>query len=222
MKDNVLLINFKCYKEASGKNALELAKVCEKVSKEMNVEIIVCVQSCDIKAVSDNVSIKVYAQHADEFDYGAHTGAQLIDVLKDNGASGTLINHSENRVSIDKIRAVIEKSKEKGFEILVCAKDSDEVKNISALKPDYLAYEPPELIGGDISVSKAKPEMVSDSVKNADDIPLIIGAGVKNQEDVLKAIELGSKGILVASGVVKKETTEEKEKAIIDLIKGLI
>ncbi len=40
---------------------------------------------------------------------------------------------------------------------------------------------------------------------------------MKDREDVKKAVELGAKGILVASGVVKSENPEE---AISDLLMG--
>jgi triosephosphate isomerase len=47
---------------------------------------------------------------------------------------------------------------------------------------------------------------------------VLCGAGVKNQGDVSKALSLGSKGILLASGVVK---SAEPREALMDLIKGL-
>ena len=58
--------------------------------------------------------------------------------------------------------------------------------------------------------------MIKDAVKAARGIPLLVGAGVKNSDDVKKGIELGAKGILVASGVVKAKNVEE---AIRELIK---
>jgi triosephosphate isomerase len=54
-------------------------------------------------------------------------------------------------------------------------------------------------------------------VNSVEKIPVLCGAGVKNGEDVRKAKELGAKGILVASGVVKAENPEE---AIRDLLEG--
>jgi triosephosphate isomerase len=85
-----------------------------------------------------------------------------------------------------------------------------------------IAVEPPELIGGDISVSTANPEIISDTVelvkKINPNILVLCGAGVKNQTDVSKAISLGSEGILLASGVVK---SKEPRKILLDLIQGL-
>ena len=41
--------------------------------------------------------------------------------------------------------------------------DIDEAKSLAALVPDYVAVEPPELIGGDVSVTSADPQIVSDT-----------------------------------------------------------
>ena len=209
----MLFVNFKAYNESTGKNAIALAKLCEKVAIETGKEIIPVVQSVDISSIKN-----AFAQHVDEVEPGAQTGHITIEAVKQAGAIGTILNHSENRIPMDKIKAVVERCKEKGFTVLVCAQDPEEVGLIAALKPDYVAYEPPELIGGDISVSTAKPEVITESVQKAGDVPLIVGAGVKNAQDVKISMELGAKGILVASGVIK---AEDQEKALKDLVKDL-
>lgn len=224
----MLFINFKTYEQATGKNAVRLAKAAEKVAKETGKQIILIPQVVDIQKVSEAVRLKVFAQHVDEVGYGSNTGHIMIDAVKQAGAKGTILNHSENRIPMDKIKAVIKKCKEKNFKVLVCAQDADEVKQIAKLQPDYVAYEPSELIGGDISVSTAKPEVIEQSVSKAGNIPLIVGAGVKNTKDVEISVRLGAKGILVASGVVKagtqttkeSDTARNQEKAVKELIKG--
>ena len=85
-----------------------------------------------------------------------------------------------------------------------------------------MCIEPPELIGGDISVTTANPGIVSNSVEAVksinDKVKILCGAGVKNGKDVAKAIELGADGVLLASGVVK---AKDKEGVIRDLASGL-
>jgi len=75
------------------------------------------------------------------------------------------------------------------------------------LGPAFIAVEPPELIGGDISVTSADPSIVSDTVaavKSVNpNVRVLCGAGVKNGEDVAMAIKLGAEGVLLASGVTK-------------------
>lgn len=219
VKEPVLFVNFKVYKRASGLKAIELAKLCEKVALETEKEIIPVVQAADIYRVNKEAeALKVFCQHVDEVEGGAFTGHILIEDVEENGAIGTILNHSENRIPMDKIERTIKRCKQLGFPVVVCAKDADEVKKIAKLKPNYVAYEPPELIGGKISVSTAKPEVITESVKKAGDVPLIVGAGVKTTDDVKKSIKLGAVGVLVASGIVE---AENQEKALRDLIKGL-
>ncbi len=213
----MILINFKTYEESTGENAVKLAKAAEKISKETGKKIIVIPETIDLKEVAKKVEIDVYAQHVDEEDYGAHTGATLIEAAKQAGAKGSIINHSENRIPMEKIQKIVEKAKNSGFTIVVCVKDMEEAKKVDSFKPDYIAYEPPELIGGNISVSTAKPEVIRDIVQNVG-TPIIVGAGVRNKEDVRKSIELGAKGVLVSSGVVKSKRVK---KAIKELAEGL-
>lgn len=215
----MLFVNFKTYEEATGDNAVKLAKLCEKVSKETGVEIIVIPQLADIYRVAKAVKLKVYAQHVDSIDYGSNTGHILVDSVKKAGADGTLLNHSEHRLQINKIKETVELCKHKCFEVLVCAKDPAEVEQMVRMEPTYVAFEPPELIGGDISVSTAKPDLITESLNKCQlrELPLIVGAGVKTSEDVMISKTLGAKGVLVASGIVKSKNPEA---AIRELISG--
>lgn len=222
MKIPLVIINFKAYETAVGEHAVRLAKICEKVAKETNTNIIVAVQAADIYRVSHEVSIPVFAQHIDDNKYGSYTGHILAEAVKENGAKGTLLNHSEKRIRLDILEASIKRAKEVGLITVVCANDQKVGAAISALDPDFIAVEPPELIGGDISVSTAKPEVITDSVrkicgpKKCEKV--LVGAGIKTTTDVKKAIELGAVGILVASGITK---AQDPEKELRDLVKGL-
>ena len=68
-----------------------------------------------------------------------------------------------------------------------------------------------------------KPELISKAViavkslKN--NTKLLCGAGIVSGDDVAKASELGSKGILVASGIIKAQSWE---KIISDFAKALV
>lgn len=214
-----LIINLKTYKESSNKNAIKIAKICSDLkayAKKRDVEIILCVQSVDLKDVVA-LGVKVYSQHLDVLNYGANTGFIVGSVLKDIKVSGSLISHSEHILDLDNIKERIDICRKLGFESCVCARDVKAVKKIAKLNPDFIAVEPKELIGGDISISSAKPELIKKSVVAVDSIPLLVGAGVKTGVDVRKGVELGAKGILVASGVVK---AKDVKAAIVDLIDG--
>ncbi len=214
IKKPLIVINFKTYRSAVGSNALRLAGLAESVSKN----IIVCVQATDIYPISSSTGLTVFAQHIDPVDFGSNTGFILPESVKSAGAKGTLINHSEHRLDHNTIKATLKRAKELNLKTIICAKDAEESAELSKLGPDYIAMEPPELIGGDISVSTANPDMIKDTfdlVKKANPtVKILVGAGVKTSEDVKKSIELGAEGVLLASGVTK---AKDKTKVLKDL-----
>lgn len=218
MKIPLVIVNFKTYKEATGDKAVSLAKSCERVAKETGKEIIAAVQAADIYRVSKAVKIPVFAQHADEAEQGQSTGAITIESVKEAGASGTLINHSEHRIGKERIGKVIIRAKKLGLVTVLCVKDAKEAKELDSMNPDFIAVEPPELIGGNISVSSARPEVIKNSVQNICGdkkcYRVIVGAGIRTRKDVEKAASLGSIGILVASGVVKAKDPEKELRAL--------
>lgn len=215
----VLLINLKTYEEATGHKAVKFAAIAEAFA-DSGAEIILAVQHADIRLVSENTGVPVFSQHIDPVKFGPSTGWLLPEAAKAAGASGTLLNHSERRMDSKTISKCLARCREIGLRTVVCAETPERAKAVAALKPDYIAIEPPELIGGEVSVSKARPEVITAAVKKVNSvapIPVLCGAGVKNGEDVRRALELGAKGILVASGVVKAKRPQE---AISALLKG--
>lgn len=198
-----LITNFKTYESATGVKALELAKIHEEVAKKYGVNFAVCPQVVDIWMVASQVKIPVLSHHFDAVTHGQFTGHILPEALKAAGADGSLLNHAEKRVPFSQIADSLNRAREIGFFTVVCVRDLSEAKEIAALKPDAVALEPPELIGGDISVSTASPDIIKNAVLQNPGVAIIVGAGVKTPEDIKIALELGAKGVLVASGVTK-------------------
>ena len=205
----LLVVNFKTYIEATGKRAIELAKIAEAVSRDTGVAVIVAPQFTDIEPVSKTVDIPVFSQHVDSVKPGAHTGHVLADAVKSAGADGSLLNHSEKRISISEIADIVNLCADSDLQSLVCADTALAGVDIAKQKPDMIAIEPPELIGTGISISKARPELITESLKRIRgvnrSVKVLCGAGVTTAEHVSKALELGSEGVLVASGVVKNK-----------------
>lgn len=199
----LVIVNFKAYPESTGVNAQSLAKDIERLANEVNVNLAIAVQAVDLALIAASVSIPVLAQHVDGVGYGAYTGQVPVDILKPLGVDGALLNHSERRVSDDQIAAAVAQMKKVGMFSVVCAESVEECEYLSKFQPDLIAIEPPELIGGEVSVSTAKPHVISDAVKMLGKGKVLVGAGIKNANDVKIAMELGACGILVASGVVR-------------------
>ena len=205
MKPPLILINFKCF--VSGKKALNLARICDEVSKNYKVNIAIAPQFTDIATIAKNVKIPVFAQHLDAVEKGAFTGHVSAEALKEAGAKGVIINHSEKKLQTEEIEKCVEIAKKYKL-ITVCCSDSlEEGKKIAKLKPNFIAYEDPILIGTGKAISRVKPDSVKKFVevlRNFDSkVKVLCGAGISKGEDVAKALELGTVGVLVASSVVK-------------------
>ncbi|MDJ0271537.1 MAG: triose-phosphate isomerase [Candidatus Caldarchaeum sp.] len=203
----LIVLNFKTYRESIGKKALELAKTAEKAAEETGVSVAVCPSLVDLANVASNVSVHVFAQHCDPYLPGAYTGSVVAEALKEAGAVGSLLNHSEKKLRLSDLSEAVNRLRVNGLVSIVCADDPYAATAAAALGPDVLAVEPPELIGTGISVSRAKPEVVTETVSRvkaiAPSVRVLCGAGVSTAEDVSKAIELGTDGVLLASAFVK-------------------
>lgn len=222
--ENILLINFKNYEESTCQNALPLAQLAEAVARAENRRIVIVVNNVELALIAPKVSIPVFAQHSDQDVFGKGTGKILPEVIKYNGAKGTVLNHAEFKLTDEVLEKSIGRAKQAGLEVLACAENAARAEVIASMgtKPDMIAIEPPELIGGDISVSTMDPGIITETVSKikmiAPGIRVICGAGIKTRQDVETAVKLGASGVFVASGVVK---AKDKGKAIAELAKGL-
>ncbi|MDQ1280027.1 MAG: triosephosphate isomerase [Thermoproteota archaeon] len=218
----LVIVNFKTYAEGMGKNALNLAKIAEKVSDQSKVYVGVAPQFTDIAQIAKEVNIPVYAQHIDPITYGSNTGHILPEAIKEVGAIGTLINHSERRIPLKDIEASVKRIKEIGMISVVCADTPEATSKVAAFQPDIVAIEPPELIGTGIPVSKAKPEVVENTVelvrKVNKSVTILCGAGITKGEDVKAAIHLGTEGVLIASGIVR---AKDQYAALLDIVESM-
>lgn len=219
MKNPLIVVNFKTYAESTGEKAVMIARYCEEVSRDHGVGIVVVPQIPDIYRVAGSVKIPVFAQHIDGAGAGSFTGHITADCIRDSGARGTLLNHSERRLLLSDIDSALTAAKKAGLTTIVCTNNVAVTSASAALSPDFVAIEPPELIGSGIPVSKADPEIVRASVaaviKINPEVKILCGAGISKGEDVAAALDLGTSGVLLASGVIK---AKDPRGALIDLV----
>lgn len=222
MNTPIVILNYKTYLESSGENALELARALKSASEESGITMVAAPQAADIYRIQDQISLPIFAQHIDSITPGGHTGSNLIETLIEAGISGSLINHSENRMKLADIDEVVQLCKQNDIESCVCTNNIATSKAIATFSPDAVAVEPPELIGTGIPVSQAQPEVVEDSVKGVKSInkkiKVLCGAGISTGDDMKAAMDLGADGVLLASGIVKAENPKE---ALLDLVSKL-
>jgi triosephosphate isomerase (TIM) len=205
----LIVINLKTYQQ--GREAVKLAKKIQTVSKE----IIIGAQVTDIFEITHETKLKVYAQHVDYFSPGRYTGFILPEAVKEDKAEGVFLNHSEHPVNFLTLKKTIKRCQKARLKTMVFVSSLKKAKRIEKLKPDYLIYEPPELVAGKISVSQAKPQVIKKFAENVK-LPFLVGAGIKNNKDVKIAMKLGAKGVALSSAITK---AKNPKKVLKDLIK---
>jgi triosephosphate isomerase (TIM) len=193
----MIYVNFKTYSSSTGDNAVKLALACELAHDATNVPIIPVVTAIDLWRVTQHTDIPIWIQHVDYCESDAH---------------GTLLSHSEHALTFSILEKTVVRIRntDPDFKIMICVPTLETLKQAATLVPDYLAYEPPELIGSStVSVATEKASVIADAVKASGTIPLIVGAGIKEAHDIKVSLEKGAMGILAASAVVKSDNPKE-------------
>ena len=208
MAKPLILINFKTYKESFGNKALDLARKISKVKKN-KYQVAIAPSLLTIKEVAQKTKLTVFSQHTDDDELGAHTGAILASELKAIGVKGTILNHSERKVALPELKKIVKVCKLKKLKTVICASTISEIKKVAQLHPNYIAYEPKEFIGGNISVTEAKPEIVVRAVEVVKYLSpktkVLCGAGIHSKEDLGHALLLGTEGVLIGHAVPKSK-----------------
>jgi len=209
-----IILNLKNYPEVLGEDSLRIAGAAQKAARKTGSRIIVAPPGPMVALVASRVGVPVFSQTVGSETGGKTTGAFLPEAVKAAGAEGTLLNHSEAPRPVTELKRLVPRLRELSLEVCLCAGTTPQAVALSKLDPDYIAIEPPELIGSGVAVSKAKPEFVSRSVlklrSSGFSGKILCGAGIVSGEDVAKAIELGAEGVLVSSSVVKAKDWKSK------------
>jgi len=207
----MIVVNFKTYPQATGEKAVGLAEICQEVMEETGVKVIIALQATDIFRVASQIKVPIFAQHADYFEPGRHTGWTTALALKKAGASGVFFNHSEHRFySFADLGKAISLSKTQGLETLVFVKDIKIALKADKFKPDYMALEEPSLVAGDTAMVELHQyhQTIRQFIQSIKAPPLV-GAGIRTREDVFNSLKIGIKGVAFSSGFVKTDNPKE-------------
>jgi len=213
-----IIVNFKVYQQATGIRAIELARVHQKVATETGASIGIAVSALDLEKVCQEVNIPVFAQHIDPLTFGSNTGSIIPKMVKEVGAFGTLLNHAEKKLEHEVLEKSVEAAQAADLFTIVCADTPQQAAHVKSCNPNLIAMEPPELIGGDVSISKAGPELIEQSFEIVGEGKLLVGAGVNDKEDIEIALSKGAVGVLLASAVTK---AQDPESVLRELCEGL-
>jgi triosephosphate isomerase len=218
----VIIVNLKNYRESLSGEGLQLARFIQAAALEAKASVVISPPTAMLWSVLTETKLPVFAQHVETVKVENSTGFVTAPSLKTMGCAGSIVNHSEHRISAELVMESVALLRANSLQSLVCARDPYEAGRLAALGPDYVAVEPPELIGSGHAVSKVSPEVVADSVKavsaSSPNTVTLCGAGIVDGADVRAAIALGASGALVSSGIVKNANPYEKA---LELFKAL-
>lgn len=213
-----VLVNLKAYDA----DPLRIAEAAASVTEDPDARIGIAPQAAAIRAVSE-LAPETWGQHVSPVEHGSHTGSTLAESLATAGARGTILNHSERRLTLDAIDRGIAAAGRAGLDTVVCANTPEQIAAVTALGPTMVAVEPPALIGTGTPVSTADPDIVRDAVEAAaavdPSVPVLCGAGISEGADVAAAADLGAEGVLLASGVAK---ADDPEAVLEDLVSPVV
>ena len=195
---------------AYGAEAVRLALAADQVSAELGVSVIFDPQAVDIPAVArETRHILVFAQHMDPVTPGRGVGSVLAEALKEAGAVGTMLNHSERRMTLTDINRAIGRAREVGLATLFYADSPEEAAALAMLGPDIVLAEPPELIATSKSTATEMRGFVERAIELVGRIDprsiVMCGAGVQTPADVAGMIALGVGGTGSSSGILKAD-----------------
>lgn len=209
-----IILNLKNYPEALGEGSLRIAKAAQRASSKTGAEVIIAPPGPMVALVVSRVTIPVFSQTVGSETGDKTTGAFIPEAVRAAGAKGTLLNHSESTRPLSELRRLVPRLRGLSLAVCLCAGTTPQAVTLARLEPDYIAVEPPELIGSGVAVSKAKPELVSRTVSKVRETgyrgKMLCGAGIVSGEDVKRAVELGADGVLVSSSVVKARDWQSK------------
>ncbi len=209
----LLIINYKNHPEARGKKGIALARTIDELMYDRN--------SVSVSIAPEISSISTLCRTAETPLLAQYMGADAKS-LKQRGAYGSMLNHSDFPLSRMQVVRQVRSLRRNDMESVLCVKTPEEARSYLELEPTDMAIEPPELIGTLHPVSKERPELIrkfAELVNNhGKQTRPLCGAGMANGVDARAAVELGMHGVLVSTAIVKARKPRNR---IFDFIRAL-
>ncbi len=215
----MILVNFKIYKNVFGSKAIELARIIKKTEDKFKVPIIILASALQAVKIKEETGAEVWLQNVDEYEEGQYSGWTSMKEAESWGIKGAMINHSEHQISKGTALKIIKK-RPQDFQIVLCQSSLGKMEKWGAKsKPNWILYEPPELIANPKESVATKPEIIKNAVKICGEVPLMVGAGIKKGEDIQISLKMGAKAVALSSALV---LSDEPEKILEEFVKAFI
>jgi len=214
----MIFLALKTYKQTTDDQVIKILSSVKKVVNETNIPIIAVAQATDIYRIKKELGIEIWSQHVDPIDPGKNTGWISPYSIKEAGATGVLINHSEHKISEEAVVKTVEKAKQYGLKTMVIGQSPEMVIKYDSLDADFVSYEKEDLIASSTSLIDQQEAAIRELVKKIKH-PLIIGAGINDGEDTKKTKAAGAAGVLMATYFV---TAPDPEAKLRELAQGFL
>jgi triosephosphate isomerase len=209
----LIVLNFKAYPEVFGEKGVQLAKIAEKVSDDLGISIVICPPVTYLAKYAEILNIPVFSQNLDNVVSGSSSGKVSVEMIKESGASGALINCPENKTDLTDLESIVRISRTHRLFTIVCTSNEAISAAVTKLDPHAIAFGSPELNEPGVSVSTARPEFIQNHVKRIKlenpRVSPLCGTGIYSYNDVEKALKFGIEGILIASVFIQAKDPYE-------------
>ena len=214
-----LIVNPKAY--IYGEESLELAKVCDRLSREYDIDIIFTAQHVDIRMIAEATkNIVLTAQHMDGIVAGRGMGHILPEGIKAAGAQAVVLNHAEHALKMDELDRAMKRANELELFTIVCCDSPEAARAVATLGPDMMICEPTSGIGTGSISSDDYIHATNEAVKSVSrDILILQAAGVSTGDDVYKVVMEGAHGSGGTSGILNAPSREAKIIEMLDALK---
>lgn len=200
-----------------GDDVYNLALAADKASKEYDIDVMFITPYADIRRVAENTErLIVLAPYMDTLRPGRGMADVLPESLKAAGAKGVVINHCERPMTLNAIKATIDRANELDMLSFVCTDSIAEAKAVSHFHPDIINPEPSDLIGSGNTSGMDFVLASIDAIKSIDEnIVVEQAAGITTGEQVYEFLMAGAEAVGAASGVCKAKDPCAKARELI-------
>ena len=140
LKTPIIIVNFKTYLESTGQKAVELAKAAEKVPKKQVFQLWWPRSLLTSQGLQTRLRFLFSPSTLTPSSLATARVMFLLNRVKEAGAVGTLINHSERQLKLSEIDAIITLCREKELVSCVCANNPTVSAAVGCNAPGYCFF----------------------------------------------------------------------------------
>ena len=203
-----------------GDDIFSLARYAREASDRWKVNVIFTTPYINIERVAREMpELYVFAPHMDPIKPGRGLAYVLPESIKQAGACGVMLNHTERPLDLNSLQMTLSRADELGLLTIVCADSLKEAKAVAQMGPDLMVAEPADLIGGCNAADTSYVSASVEAIRSIDpEIGILVGGGVQTGEDVYRIIYAGADATGSSSAIA---TARDPEAVINEMLQAV-